>query len=137
MKRGWHEYSYEHGLAARGIRSRGMIRAYRPLVHRRFKHLKTEDQRSLIQIYDEAYRTLAENGWSKNRSLKDLDRQYDALKVEHKRYKSAGDTSSMDGVMEQMQYNENVQALIGFVPVNVMKQWPEIRKEKIIKYGEP
>jgi hypothetical protein len=107
-----------------------MIRAYRPLVHRRFKHLKSNDQVTLIKTYDVAYEALAQNGWSKDKALKALDYDYGKLKLSYKVTKDPA-------YKQMMEFNENVQSLIGFVPVRTMREWPEIRKQKIMKYGEP
>ena len=131
-RKGWHRDSYEHGLASRGIRSRGMIRAYKPLIHRRFKELRTHNQRDLIKFYDYAYLTLEGNDWSKDKALKALDRDYDRYKRDFKQGKMKKEIFK-----EATEANENVQSLIGFVPIKTMKEWPTYRKKHVAKYGEP
>lgn len=128
---GWRDEPGRHSLAARGIptnmRSQGMIRAYKPLLSGRIKSLKTEEQDTLIILYDMAYEVMDRNGWSKGKALKDLDYDYEKLKSVYQR---TGDTD----IKYQMDINENVQSLIGFTSPSVLREWPDIREEKIEKY---
>jgi len=129
---GWRNEPQRHSLAARGIptsmRSQGMIRAYKPLLSGRIKSLRTEEQDTLIILYDMAYEVMDRNDWSKGRALKDLDDEYDRLKFIYK-------NSRDDDVRYQMEINEDVQALIGFTSPRELQDWPSIRDEKIGKYG--
>ncbi len=128
---GWRDEPGRHSLAARGIpttmRSQGMIRAYKPLLSGRIKSLRTEEQDTLIILYDMVYEVMERNDWSKGRALKDLDYEYGQLKLV---YKETGDTD----IKYQMEINEDVQALIGFTSPRVLQDWPNIREEKIEKY---
>lgn len=132
MKPGWYDEPQRHSLAARGIpttmRSQGMIRAYKPLLSGRIKSLRTEEQDTLIILYDMAYEVMDRNNWSKGKALKDLDYDYDQLKL---MYKETGDPD----IKYQMEINEDVQALVGFTSPRELQDWPDIREEKIGKYG--
>jgi hypothetical protein len=86
----------------------------------------------LIKLYDIAYRTLKENDWSKDKALKALDYDYDRFKFMYRQ-----GSMTKDELDQTLIGNENVQSLIGFVPVKEMKNWPEYRKKHIAKYGEP
>lgn len=129
---GWRNEPQRHSLAARGIpttmRSQGMIRAYKPLLSGRIKSLRTEEQDTLIILYDMAYEVMDRNDWSKGKALKDLDHDYNRLKFV---YKNSRDPD----IKYQMDINENVQALIGFTSPRELQNWPDIREEKIEKYG--
>ena len=131
MKPGWYDEPQRHSLAARGIpttmRSQGMIRAYKPLLSGRIKSLRTEEQDTLIILYDMAYEVMDRNNWSKGKALKDLDYDYGRLKLI---YKETGDPD----VRYQMEINEDVQALVGFTSPSELQDWPNIRDEKIEKY---
>ncbi len=127
----WRDEPGRHSLAARGIpttmRSQGMIRAYKPLLSGRIKSLRDEEQDTLIILYDTAYEIMDRNGWSKGKAIKDLDYDYGRLKLA---YKESGDLD----IKYQMEINENVQALIGFTSPGELRNWPDIREEKIEKY---
>lgn len=131
MKSGWYNESNRHALASRGIpttmRSQGMIRAYKPLLSGRIKSLRTEEQDTLIILYDMAYEVMDRNNWSKGKALKDLDYDYDRLKLVYQ------ETRDPD-IKYQMDINENVQSLVGFTSPKEIQNWPNIREEKIEKY---
>ncbi len=130
---GWRNESQRHSLAARGIpttmRSQGMVRAYKPLLTGRIKSLRTEEQDTLIILYDMAYEVMDRNNWSKGKALKDLDYDYGRLKL---MYRETGDPD----IKYQMEINEDVQALVGFTSPREIQNWPNIRDEKIGKYLE-
>lgn len=104
-----------------------MFRAYRPLDTGRIKSLRTEEQDTLVILYDMAYEVMDRNHWSKGKALKDLDYDYNRLKLV---YQHTGDPD----IEYQMEINENIQALIGFTSPKVLQEWPNIRDEKIEKY---
>lgn len=128
---GWQYESGRHALAARGIsttmNSRGMIRAYKPLLTGRIKSLRTEEQDTLIMLYDEAFRYMEENNWSKSKALKALDEEYKRLKFIRKQ-------TPDEDVAYQMEINENIQSIIGFTSPHVLSSWPDLREAKIEKY---
>jgi hypothetical protein len=115
-------------MAARGMRTRGLVRAYKPLLSGRIKRLRTEEQDTLIMLYDVAYEVMERNGWHKGRALNDLDDQYNRLRLV---YQQSGDPD----VRYQMEVNEDVQSLIGFTSPRELQGWPGLRDEKIRKYG--
>ena len=130
--RGWHDEPQRHSLAARGIpttmRSQGLIRAYKPLLSGRIESLRSKEQDTLIMLYDMAYEVMDRNHWSKGKALKELDYDYGRLKLI---YKETGDPD----VRYQMEINEDIQALVGFTSPVQLRNWPNIRDEKIEKYG--